>query len=67
MPNMDDMVSLLLHANGINPYWGGIEHYHNSSRKRLYALLQHHGFKPAEYHIRERYRVHLEVIAIKQG
>jgi hypothetical protein len=55
------------HANGVNPYWGEIEHYHNFSRKRLYALLQNHGFKPADYHISERYRVCMEVIAIKQG
>ena len=40
MPNMENMVWRLLHANGVNPYWGEIEHYHNFSRKRLYALLQ---------------------------
>ena len=65
MPDMDNMSAA--HANGVNPYWGEIEHYHNFSRKRLYALLQNHGFKPADYHISERYRVCMEVIAIKQG
>jgi len=54
MPNMDNMV-WLLHANGVNPYWG-----HNFSRKRLCALLQNHGFKPAEYHISKRYRLCME-------
>ncbi|MGA9486002.1 MAG: tetratricopeptide repeat protein [Methylocella sp.] len=67
MPNMENMVWRLLHANGVNPYWGEIEHYHNFSRKRLYALLQEHGFQPVEYHISERYRVCMEVIAVKQG
>ncbi|WOJ90630.1 tetratricopeptide repeat protein [Methylocapsa polymorpha] len=67
MPNMDNMVWRLLHANNVNPYWGEIEHYHNFTRKRLYALLEEHGFKPVEYHISERYRVCMEVIAVKQG
>jgi len=65
MPNMDNMVWLLLHANGVDPYWGEIEHYHNFSRKRLYALLQNHGFRPVEYRISKRYRLCMEVIAIK--
>jgi protein O-GlcNAc transferase len=57
----------LLHANGVNPYWGEIEHYHNFSRKRLYAHLEEQGFRPAEYHISERHRLCMEMIAIKQG
>ena len=44
MPNMDTMVWRLLHANKVNPYWGEIEHYHNFSRKRLYALLESTAF-----------------------
>jgi protein O-GlcNAc transferase len=67
MPNMDNMVWRLLHAHGVNPYWGEIEHYHNFSRKRLYALLQEHGFQPMEYQVSERYRICMEVIAIKRG
>jgi protein O-GlcNAc transferase len=67
MPNMDNMVWRRLHANGVNPYSGEIGHYHNFSRKRLYALLQKHGFRPVEYHVSERYHVSMEVIAIKQG
>jgi protein O-GlcNAc transferase len=67
MPNVNNMVWKLLHANKVNPYWGEIEHYHNFSRKRLYALLEEHGFQPAEYHVSERYRVCMEVIAVKQG
>jgi protein O-GlcNAc transferase len=67
MPNMENMVWKLLHANKINPYWGEIEHYHNFSRTRLYALLQEHGFAPVEYNVSERYRVCMEVIAVKEG
>jgi protein O-GlcNAc transferase len=66
MPNMENMVWRLLHANKVNPYWAEIEHYHNFSRKRLYALLQEHGFEAVEYHVSERYRVCMEVIAIKR-
>lgn len=66
MPNTENMVWRLLHANKVNPYWGEIEHYHNFSRKRLYALLHDHGFAPVEYHVGERYRVCMEVIAIKR-
>ena len=29
MPHMNNMVWRLLHANGVNPYWGKIEHTHN--------------------------------------
>src|ERR1700730_13703978 len=61
-----NMVWRLLHANRVNPYWAEIEHYHNFSRKRLYALLQEHGFEAVEYHVSERYRVCMEVIAIKR-
>ncbi|WP_395667036.1 tetratricopeptide repeat protein [Methylocella sp.] len=63
MPNMEAMTWRLLHANKVNPYWGEIEHYHNFSRRRLYALLREHGFEPAEYAVSERYRVCMEVIA----
>jgi protein O-GlcNAc transferase len=67
MRNMDSMVWRLLHRNGANPYWGEIEHYHNFSRRRLYALLKNHGFQPAEYSVSERCRVGMEVIAVKEN
>ena len=54
MPNTDTMLWRLLHANKVNPYWGEIEHYHNFSRRRLYALLEEHGFEPVEYGVSER-------------
>jgi hypothetical protein len=47
----------------VNPYWGEIEHYHNFGRRRLYALLEEHGFEPARYGVSFRYRACMEVIA----
>jgi hypothetical protein len=44
---------------------GSIEHYHNFSRSRLYALLRETGFEPVRYGISERYRACMEVIARK--
>ena len=67
MPNIDNTVWRRLRANGVNAYWGEIEHYHNFPRKRLSALLEEHGLRPVESHISERYRVCMEVIAVKQG
>lgn len=47
-----------------NPYWCEVEHYHNFSRRRLYALLNEMGFAPVHYGISERYIVGMEVIAL---
>jgi 2-polyprenyl-3-methyl-5-hydroxy-6-metoxy-1,4-benzoquinol methylase len=66
MPNLDNMVWRLLDANKANPYWAEIEHYHNFSRKRLYALLETHGFRAIKYRVSERYRVCMEVLAVKK-
>jgi len=64
-PNMGSTVWRLLDADNVNPYWGELEHYHIFSRQRLYALLAEHGFKPVDFNISERYRVGMEVIAVK--
>ena len=65
MPNIESVVWKYLDVNNANPYWGEIEHYHNFSRTRLYALLREFGFEPVRYGISERYRVCMEVIARK--
>jgi protein O-GlcNAc transferase len=64
-PNMATIVWRLLDTGGNNPFWGDIEHYHNFTRERLYALLQTHGFKPAAYAVSERDHSGMEVIAVK--
>jgi protein O-GlcNAc transferase len=66
MPNMATMIWRALDVNNANPYWGEIEHYHNFSRARLYALLEELAFKPQSYGISERYRACMEVIATKR-
>jgi len=67
MPNSENMAWRLLDAAGQNPYWGELEHYHNFGRSRLYALLAEAGFTPVRYGISERYRVCMEVVALKGG
>jgi protein O-GlcNAc transferase len=66
MPNMATMIWRALDGMNANPYWGEIEHYHNFTRQRLYAVLEEHGFAPLQYGISERYRACMEVIAEKQ-
>lgn len=63
MPNYDCAAWRLLDVANANPYWGELEHYHNFSRQRLYALLEEAGFEPLHYSVSERYRVCMEVIA----
>lgn len=65
MPNTESIVWRVLDKTGANPYWGEIEHYHNFSRTRLYALLRETGFEPVRYGISERYRACMEVVARK--
>ena len=67
MPNYDCAAWRLLDAGNANPYWGELEHFHNFSRARLYALLAEQGFEPVHYGVSERYRVCMEVIARRVG
>lgn len=64
MPNAD--APLWHHWDSVNknPYWYEIEHYHNFTRRSLYAALQRAGFKPVHYNISERYRCCMEVLAV---
>lgn len=66
MPNSESMLWTAMNQQNSNPYWGEIEHYHNFSRSRLYALLEETGFTPVRYGISERYRACMEVIASKR-
>jgi hypothetical protein len=63
---MESMVWRAMDASDANPYWGEIEHYHNFSRSRLYALLEEQGFTPLQYAVSERYRGCMEVIATRR-
>jgi SAM-dependent methyltransferase len=67
MPNSDTIIWRIMDASNNNPYWPEIEHYHNFSRARLYALLEEAGFSPRAYTVSERYPTCMEVIAMKRG
>jgi SAM-dependent methyltransferase len=66
MPNTENAVWQTMDKQNLNPYWGEMEHYHNFSRTRLYELLRSQGFEPVRYGISERYRVCMEVVAVKR-
>jgi SAM-dependent methyltransferase len=63
MPNLDTLLWRQLDRDRRNPYWIELEHYHNFSRARLYALLREHGFEPEWYGVNRRYLCGMEVIA----
>lgn len=63
MPNAAAPVWEYLDAKDVNPFWGELEHYHNFTRERLYALLAETGFRPVSYGISKRYRCCMEVVA----
>jgi Methyltransferase domain len=63
MPNASAPLWHHWDATNQNPYWYEIEHYHNFTRERIYALLQEAGFKPCHYAVSERYRACMEVLA----
>lgn len=65
MPNTENIVWRLMTEQSKNPYLGEIEHYHNFGRARLFSLLRECGFSPARFGISERYRVCMEVVAVK--
>jgi len=62
-PNMDTVSWRILDRDRRNPYWSEIEHYHNFTRRRLYALLAEAGFAPVWYGVSRRYVCGMEVIA----
>ncbi len=67
MPNMDCLIWRLLDRQESNPYWAELEHCHNFTRERLYALLCEVGFDPCHYAVNARYLAGMEVIARRLG
>ena len=63
MPNCSAPLWHFWNATDQNPYWHEIEHYHNFTRERLYALLVQAGFTPRHYAISQRYRCCMEILA----
>jgi SAM-dependent methyltransferase len=66
MPNSDSPLWKLLDRSNQNPYWSEIEHFHNFSRRSIERILTDGGFTPFSYHLSERYRACMEIIAIKR-
>ncbi len=66
MPNKENIIWKLMNQNNQNPYLGELEHYHNFGRTRLVALLNECGFHTVRYGVSERYRVCMEITAIKK-
>jgi len=66
MPNTENIIWKLMTEQNQNPYLGELEHYHNFSRTRLVSLLSECGFDVVRYGISERYRVCMEIVAIKR-
>jgi len=65
MPNMDSQAWRALDGEGINPYWGEIEHYHNFTRVRIVKLLEHYGFRFGGFEIPNRWRLGMEILAMR--
>ena len=64
-PNTNSLVWKVATEARLNKYWMEIEHYHNFGRTRLYSLLSEHGFRPVHYGVSKRYRIGMEIIAVK--
>ncbi len=67
LPNRESPYWQILDDNEDNEYWAEVEHFHNFSRTRIYKLLNDTGFDVVHYGVSERYRVGMEIIALKKG
>jgi SAM-dependent methyltransferase len=67
MPSYDCALWRKLDSENACPYWSELEHFHNFSRARLYALLEETGFKPLRFNVSLRYRVGMEIVARSVG
>jgi len=65
LPNADSVLWTLLSLNRANPYWSELEHYHNFGRARLERLLADCSFDVVRYAVSERYRVGMELVALR--
>jgi SAM-dependent methyltransferase len=67
MPNGDTIVWKYLDSYKVSPYWVEIEHCHNFTKDRLFALLAETGFEPLDYDINHRYRSGMDIVARKRA
>lgn len=64
-PNAGSIQWEALTRNRANPYWAEIEHFHNFTRSRLSDLLLKCGLAPLSFSISARYRLGMEIIAVR--
>ena len=67
MPSYDCALWRQLDSEKGCPYWRELEHFHNFSRARLYALLEEMGFKPLRFNVSLRYTAGMEIVARSVG
>jgi SAM-dependent methyltransferase len=63
LPDLNSSSWKLMDEAQANPYWMEIEHHHNFSRTRLFALLNECGFEVANFSVPFRYKAQMEVYA----
>ncbi len=66
-PNLDALAWQALDDENINPYWSEVEHYHNFSFRQVRTLLEEHGFDSISCSVSNRYRLGMDVTAVKSG
>jgi SAM-dependent methyltransferase len=64
-PNRSAPAWTFLDQKHQNPYWGELEHCHAFTKYHLKSLLLDEGFRPMAYRVSERYRLGMEILAMK--
>lgn len=65
VPNRDSPSWRFVDAEGRNPYWIELEHYHNFSRASIVELLVDAGLTPTSVTIGDRFRFGVDIVARK--
>ncbi len=66
-PNRDSLTWKQLDAEGNNPYWAEIEHFHNFSFRHIRQLLLERGYGRIRCTVSPRYRLCMDVTAVRTG
>lgn len=66
MPDLTSSSWKIMDAANVNPYWQGIESYHNFNRERIVKLLNDSGFEVVDFAIPNRQKAHMELYAVRQ-
>jgi len=66
MPDLTSSSWKIMDAANVNPYWQGIERYHNFNRELIVKLLNDSGFEVVDFAIPNRQKAHMELYAVRQ-